>query len=84
MKLQVQGIIHGVMFVLTNKNAPVNLTMPMEYRGDFYLSTSAGYKSKAELVNPSDSGHSLRFKVVTGNYVKGTKLTPSNVREEAR
>ncbi|KAI9283894.1 hypothetical protein BC943DRAFT_381748 [Umbelopsis sp. AD052] len=81
MKLQVQSVIPGALIVLSNKNAAVDLTMPMEYRGRFYVSTSSSYKAKAELVNPPDPGHSLSFRVVSGNYVDGTKLSPSNVRE---
>ena len=53
----------------------------MEYRGGFYVSTSKGYKSKAEVVNPPNPGHFLSFKVITGNYITGKKLSPSIVKD---
>jgi hypothetical protein len=53
----------------------------MEYRGSFYIATSKGYRSKAEVVNPPNPGHALSFKVITGNYVTGKKLSPSMVQD---
>lgn len=45
------------------------------------MSTSRGYRSKAELLNPPNPGHSLSYKVITGNYITGKKLSPSNVKD---
>jgi hypothetical protein len=53
----------------------------MQYQGAFYLSTTKGFSAKALLDNPPDPGHSLDFKIISGSYVSGKKLSPFNIKD---